>query len=65
MRAGGSVLNKHMRFFGRHFHVGLWKHPLPFRGSGYQPSSLQFELGSKLLKGGFIGDYIGEYYRGY
>ena len=22
-------------------------------------------LGSKLLKGGYKGDYIGEYYRGY
>ena len=24
-----------------------------------------YELQSKLLKGGYIGDYIGNYYRGY
>ena len=26
---------------------------------------LAYELWSKLLKGGYIGDYIGYYYRGY
>ena len=26
---------------------------------------LSYELQSKLLKGGYIGDYIGYYYRGY
>ena len=37
---------------------------LPFGEMSMFPDHSSIEPYSKLLKGGYIGDYIGEYYRG-
>ena len=49
----------------RRSRTGPNKVPEPCKTVASQPQWELYELESKLLKGGYVGDYMGDYYRGH